>query len=121
MQMINTVILEGRLVKEVDLHKTQTGKSVVRFRIAVDEGKDVTNFINVTAWNQSADFLAQYVHKGDLLSITGKLRTSSYDDNGTTRYTMDVNADRVNLLHSRKETPEKAQTVETPEDNNLPW
>ena len=126
--MINLVILEGRLTKDVELQKTGTGRSLARFTIATDEGKDkngakISNFPNCEAWGQPAEFLAQYGHKGDLVSVQGRVRTGSYDDNGTTRYFTTITADRVNLLGSKKNAenePKQPNTTEYDEDS-LPW
>ena len=126
--MINIVILEGRLTKDVELQKTGTGRSLARFTIATDEGKGkdgikISNFPNCEAWGQPAEFLAQYAHKGDLVSVQGRVRTGSYDDNGTTRYFTTITADRVNLLGSKKNAenePKQPNTTEYDEDN-LPW
>lgn len=105
--MINLVILEGRLTRDVELQKTANGKSLARFTIATDEGKTkdgtkISNFPNCEAWGQPADFIAQYAHKGDTVSVQGRIRTGSYDDNGTTRYFTSITADKVNLLSSKK-------------------
>ena len=126
--MINLVILEGRLTKDVELQKTGTGRSLARFTIATDEGKDkngvkISNFPNCEAWGQPAEFLAQYGHKGDLVSVQGRVRTGSYDDNGTTRYFTAITADRVNLLGSKKNADNDVKQPNTTEydEDNLPW
>lgn len=126
--MINLVILEGRLTKDVELQKTGTGRSLARFTIATDEGKGkdgakISNFPNCEAWGQPAEFLAQYGHKGDLVSVQGRVRTGSYDDNGTTRYFTTITADRVNLLGSKKnaENDVKQPATTDYDEDTLPW
>lgn len=126
--MINLVILEGRLTKDVELQKTGTGRSLARFTIATDEGKDkngvkISNFPNCEAWGQPAEFLSQYAKKGDLISVQGRVRTGSYDDSGTTRYFTTITADRVNLLGSKKNAENDVKQPATTEydEDTLPW
>lgn len=118
--MINIVILEGRLTRGVELQKTANGKSLARFTIATDEGKakdgtKISNFPNCEAWGQPAEFLAHYAHKGDTVSVQGRIRTGSYDDNGTTRYFTSVTADKVNLLSSKKNAENGLKQPDTDE------
>lgn len=107
--MINNVVLIGRITRDPELRKTQNGKSVLSFSIAVnrkfktDNGPDA-DFINVTAWNHSADFVARYVTKGDLLGVEGRIETSTYQDkDDRTVYKTEVIADSVQALESKKE------------------
>ena len=126
--MINLVILEGRLTKDVELQKTGTGKSLARFTIATDDGKGkdgvkISNFPNCEAWGQPAEFLAQYGKKGDIVSVQGRIRTGSYDDKGITRYFTEVTADRVYILGSKKNADNGVKQSNTTdyEEDNLPW
>lgn len=109
--MINTVILVGRLTKDLELKKTQSNLSVLQFTLAVNQGKKdesgkyKTDFINCVAWRQSADYLSSYAQKGDLISVAGSLSTRSYDKNGTTIYVTEVVCDKVSILSHAEKKP----------------
>lgn len=123
--MINTTTLVGRITGDVELRKTQTGKSVVNFTLAVTRlfNKDETDFILVQAWNNTADFMANYVHKGDLLGVVGRIQTSSYDDKqGNRVYKTEVVADNVQALESReqKEARQQSQGYSQPQQYTQP-
>lgn len=106
--MINRVVLVGRITKDPDLRKTQNGTSVVSFTIACNrrvpsQGQDA-DFISCVAWNKTADFMAQYVKKGALLGLEGRIQTRSYDDrDGKRVYVTEVIADNVQFLESKKQ------------------
>ena len=106
--MINRVVLVGRITKDPMLRKTQSGTSVVSFTIACNrrvpsQGQDA-DFINCVAWNKTADFMAQYVKKGALLGLEGRIQTRSYDDkDGKRVYITEVVADSVQFLESKKQ------------------
>lgn len=106
--MINRVVLVGRITKDPELRKTQSGTSVVSFTIACNrrvpsQGQDA-DFINCVAWNKTADFMAQYVKKGALLGLEGRIQTRSYDDrDGKRVYVTEVVADSVQFLESKKQ------------------
>lgn len=119
---INSVVLAGRITKEPELRKTQTGKSVCSFVIACDrpktkDGESTADFIACVAWNQSADYLCAYAHIGDLIGITGSIQTRSYDDqtSGQRKYVTEVLANRLTILSSvskqSNQIQEKKQTA----------
>lgn len=105
--MINRAIIVGRITKDPDLRKTQSGVSVVSFTIACNrrvqsQGQDA-DFINCVAWNKTADFMTQYVKKGALLGVEGRIQTRNYDDkDGKRVYITEVVADSVQFLESKK-------------------
>ncbi len=111
--MINRVVLVGRITKDPVLRKTQNGTSVVSFTIACNrrvpsQGQDA-DFINCVAWNRTADFMAQYVKKGALLGLEGRIQTRNYDDkDGKRVYVTEVVADSVQLLESKKDVQSEA-------------
>lgn len=106
--MINKAILVGRITKDPILRKTPNGTSVVSFTIACNrrikqEGQPDADFINCVAWNKTADFMVQYVKKGALLGLEGRIQTRSYDDkDGKRVYITEVVADSVQALGSKK-------------------
>lgn len=80
---MNTVILMGRMTADPELKRTQTGKDVMSFSVAVDRGyggKKQTDFINCVAWEQTARFIGQWFPKGRLIALEGALQTRSYED-----------------------------------------
>ena len=102
--MINNVTIVGRLTRDPELRKTGTGKSVLNFTVAANRrfgDKDQADFINCVAWNQTADFMANYLKKGALVGVIGRLQSGSYEDNGKNIYTLDVVAEQVQALESR--------------------
>ncbi len=111
--MINKVILVGRIIKDPELRKTQSGASVVSFTLACNrrvpsQGQDA-DFINCVAWNKTADFMAQYVRKGALLGIEGRIQTRNYDDkDGKRVYVTEAVANSVQLLESKKDAQSEA-------------
>ena len=104
---INTVTIVGRLTKEPELRKTQSGTSYLKFTVAVDRMKkeDGADFIQCSAWRQQAEFIEHYADKGTLIGVTGHISTGSYDDKITGKkvFTTEVTADRVCILESKKQ------------------
>lgn len=99
--MLNHVILQGRLTKDPELRKTQNGISVTTFTLAVDRdfksnGQKETDFINCSAWRQTAEFLSRFFGKGRMVLLEGRIEVMSYQDkDGNKRTAWDVVADRV--------------------------
>ena len=122
--MINRVVLVGRITRDPLLRKTQSGASVVSFTIACNrrvpsQGQDA-DFINCVAWNKTADFMAQYVKKGALLGLEGRIQTRNYDDkDGKRVYVTEIVADSVQFLESKKAAAEQGGYVaQEPMGNN---
>lgn len=105
---MNSVNIVGRLTKDPVLRKTGNGVSVVSFTIACDrriktEGQPTADFINCISWNKLADNIVQYVHKGFLVGIEGRIQTRSYDDKkGKRIYVTEVVAEKIDFLESKK-------------------
>lgn len=102
--MLNIVALIGRLVYDPELKTTQNGTNVCSFRIAVDrsfsrQGEErKADFIDVTAWRQTAEFVSKYFQKGSLIAIEGSLQTRQYQDkNGNNRTATEVLASQVSF------------------------
>ncbi len=116
--MINRVVLVGRLTKDVEVRKTQTGLSVASFTIAcnrrVAAGQDrQADFINCVAWRQTADFLGQYAKKGALVSVEGRIQTRNYDGaDGKRVYVTEVVSDSCQLLESRNASENRGNTYD---------
>lgn len=89
--MINTVVLTGRLTKDIELRRTTSGKTCTSFTLAVNRNKQETDFINCVAWNHEAESLEKYTKKGSLIGIEGRIQTRNYDDkNGKKVYITEV-------------------------------
>lgn len=99
--MLNHVILQGRLTKDPELRQTQNGVSVTTFTLAVERdfksnGQKETDFINCSAWRQTAEFLSRYFGKGRMVLLDGRIEVRSYQDKeGNKRTLWNVVADRV--------------------------
>lgn len=106
--MINRVVLVGRITRDPELRKTNTGTSVINFTLAVNrrfakEGEQQADFINCQAWRQSADFMANYVKQGALLGVEGRIQTRNYkDQSDRTVYVTEVVCDSVQILAQKK-------------------
>lgn len=110
---MNYTVLTGRITKDIELRQTQTGKSVAKFTLAVSRTKDETDFINCVAWNQTAELLATYTHKGSLIGIEGRIQTRNYDNNqGQKVYVTEVIANRIDFLEPRNKS--ESQTEQSP-------
>lgn len=119
--MYNKAILIGRLTAEPELKYTQSGTSVVSFRLAVDrpykgqDGQRQADFIGVVCWRQQAEFVTKYFHKGDPILVEGSIQTRSYEDRqGQNRTLTEVVADRVAFLPGKPQRQEP--TAPEPED-----
>ena len=106
--MLNSVCLMGRLVADPELRTTTSGVSVCSFRIAVDrnyqpKGQErQTDFINIVAWRNTAEFVTRYFHKGSMIVVQGSIHTDSYTDkDGNKRMSFDVQADNVMFGESK--------------------
>jgi len=106
--MMNRAVLVGRIVRDPELRKTTSGMSVVSFTLAIDNrvrqgAERTTSFIPV--WNQTADNIAKYVHKGMLLGVDGRLNQRSYTNNENRKVSVvEVIADTVTFLEKRQDS-----------------
>ena len=102
---MNIVILLGRITAPLELKQTQSGKSVVKFSLAVKRPftNDTTDFYNITAWDKQAELLSKYVGKGEQICIRGHLTTRNWEDQqGNKRYATEVVASEVNFCEAKK-------------------
>ncbi len=102
--MYNKVIMMGRIVNDLELKTTPTGVSVCSFRIAVDrrfqtKGEErKSDFFNVVAWRQQAEFLTRYFSKGKMILVEGEMTTRQYTDkNGNPNTWYEIVADRLSF------------------------
>lgn len=105
--MLNRVILIGRLTRDPELRYTPSGDAVTQFTLAVDRqfksqgGEREADFINIVTWRQLAETCANYLRKGRLTAVEGRLQIRNYDNNeGKKVYVTEVVADNVRFLES---------------------
>lgn len=121
---MNKVVIIGRTTKELELEKTNSGTSVCKFTVAVNrrikqEGQPEADFIRCTAWGKTAEIMAQYLAKGSLVGIDGRIQTGSYQDrDGKTVYTTDVIVENFDFLES-KGSKKEAKQEEVYENNGV--
>lgn len=119
---MNKVILIGRLTKDIELKKTQSGASVTSFTVAVnrayqsqDANQPTADFINCVAWNRTAELMSQYIGKGSQIAVEGRIQTRNYDNQeGRRVYVTEVVVDRVQFLDSRQNRPASGYQADTP-------
>lgn len=126
--MLNRAVLTGRLTRDVDLRYTQSGTAVGTFSLAVDRsftnrnGEREADFINCVIWRKSAENFANFVHKGSLVGIDGRIQTRNYENQqGNRVYVTEVVVDNFALLEPRSARNNNAnnqQNGNAPQQNN---
>lgn len=109
--MLNKIFLMGRLTRDPELRRTQSGTVVATFSLAVerdfkdkDTGERATDFIDVVAWRQTGEFVSRYFTKGRMAVVEGRLQVRGWTDKeGNKRRTVEVIADNVYFGDSKKE------------------
>lgn len=108
--MLNEIILQGRLTNDPELKTTNSGKSVTTFSLAVERdfstnGEKETDFINIVAWNNTAEFIGKYFTKGRQMLVKGSLQVRKYQtQNGENRSVTEVIADKVYFAGDKEKT-----------------
>ena len=144
---LNSVTLMGRLTTDPELKTTQSGVSVTSFCVAVDrkyqpQGQEKkTDFIDIVAWRNTADFICKYFKKGSMIGIEGEIQTRTYtDQDGKNRKVTEILANNVSFCESKASTgnqggtsgstvngvaaygmPTTAQFEEIADDSDLPF
>lgn len=118
---MNRVMLIGRLTAKPELRYTSSNLPFARFSVAVNrtysnaQGQRETDFINVVVWRKQAENVCNFLDKGSLVSVEGRIQTGSYDDkDGNKRYTMEVVADSVQFLETRAQSQNRSQASNEP-------
>jgi len=117
---MNQVILIGNTTTDIEVKKTQNGKSVASFTLAVSQGKDKpSDFIKCVAWENTAELLSQYVKKGHKVAVIGKVSTRSYEDkDGKKFYVTEILVREIEFLEQKQKEVKQAQPrYESPYDN----
>lgn len=107
--MLNKVTLVGRLTRDLELKYLQTGMQVATFTLAIDRrfknknGQREADFIPIVVWGKQAEHCSNYIGKGSLVGVAGRIQTRNYDAaDGTKRYVTEVVAEEVSFLGSSK-------------------
>lgn len=108
--MVNSVVLIGRLTRDPELRTTTTGKNVCSFSIAVQkrikpqDGSPDADFFNIVAWNKDADYVVNYLTKGRLVAVEGRLQARKYTaSDGSNREVVEIVANSVQGLDRPKD------------------
>ncbi|WP_156289922.1 single-stranded DNA-binding protein [Oceanobacillus salinisoli] len=106
--MLNRVVLVGRLTRDPDLRYTPSGVAVANFNIAVNrpftnqQGNREADFINCVAWRRQAENLANYMKKGNMVGVDGRVQTRSYEgQDGKTVFVTEIQAESIQFLESK--------------------
>ncbi len=133
--MLNKIILMGRLTRDPELRRTQSGTAVVSFTLAVDrdfkaqDGQRETDFIDIVAWRSTAEFVSKYFTKGRMAVVDGRLQVRNWTDrDGNKRRSYEVLADNVYFGDSKRavsdsgtEAPGEIYEVPDEEEGELPF
>lgn len=115
--MLNRVVIVGRLVRDPELRKTASDRSVVTFTVALDNrttnnGEKSTSYIPCTAWNSTAESIAKFMKKGSLVGVDGHLNQRSYTANdGRKVSVVEVIADSVQFLEKKNDSSVNSSTT----------
>ncbi len=137
MFITNKVVLIGRLTKDIELkYIPNSGKAVTQTTLAVDnpfkkdeQGNRQADFINIVVWGKQAENLANFMHKGSQIAVSGRIQTRNYQNKeGNKVYITEVVADEVQFLDSKKNNENNQQQTNnaTPDDeimanSNIPF
>lgn len=131
--MLNKCFLLGRMTKDPEIRRTNGGTAVTSFTLAVDRdfksnGEKETDFIDVVAWRNTAEFVSKYFSKGRMAIVEGRLQIRDWTDkNGNKRRTAEVVADNVYFGDSKKENKQEPEYKQADfaeileEDGELPF
>lgn len=107
--MLNRAILIGRLTRDPELKYIPSGTPVTSFTLAVDrpftnkEGEREADFIPIVVWRKLAENCANYLSKGSLVAVEGRIQVRTYEQEGQRRYVTEIIADNVRFLERRGE------------------
>ena len=133
--MLNKIFLMGRLTRDPELRRTGSGLAVASFSLAVDRdfksqsGEKETDFIDIVAWRNTAEFVSKYFTKGRMAVVEGRLQIRDWTDKeGNKRRSSEVVADSIYFGDSKKDTGMPAQSYsntgsfsEVEDDGELPF
>ncbi len=100
---MNLVVLTGRLTRDPELKYGASGSAYCRFSLAVNRAfqKDQTDFINCVAFGKTAELIGEYLRKGRMCGVQGRIQTDVFESNGEKRYSTSVVTDKIEFLESK--------------------
>lgn len=108
--MINSVVLVGRLANDPEMKYTPSGMPIAHFRLAVDRGRksesgeDQTDWLNIVAFQKTAELVSQYLDKGSLVGVEGRVQSRTWEgQDGKRNYMVEIVANNVRFLESKAE------------------
>jgi single-strand DNA-binding protein len=126
--MMNRVVLVGRLTKDPDLRYTPNGVAVASFTLAVNrtftnqQGEREADFINCVIWRKAAENVANFLKKGSLAGVDGRIQTRSFDgQDGKRVYVTEVLAESVQFLEPRNSSRGENANYGAPRDQDFPF
>lgn len=132
--MLNRIIVMGRMTRDPELRRTNSGTAVASFTVAVDRdfksqsGEKGTDFIDVVVWRNTAEFVSKYFSKGRMAVVEGRLQLRDWTDkNGNKRRSAEIVADNVYFGDSKRDGGDAAQNEpqsgfsEVEDDGNFPF
>lgn len=120
--MLNKAVLMGRLTADPELRRTQSGNSVTSFTLAVARnyakpGEQQTDFIDIVAWSKTAEFVAKWFTKGQLVAVAGRIQVRNWEDkNGQKRRSFEIVADEAHFAEPKREGGQPRETSPAPFD-----
>lgn len=128
---MNNCSFIGRLGRDPEMRYTGNGKAVVSFSLGVnrDGKKDQTDWIDFVAWEKTAEVIAKYCNKGDLLGVTGQLQRREWEKDGQKRYAHEIKVNRIDFCGGKKNEAGSAPVADdedrfvpiSEEDGELPF
>ena len=116
--MLNQVVLVGRLTSDMEVMTSEDGKKYCNMSLAIPrsfknaEGVYDTDFVNIKTFDTVAQNTAEYVNKGDIIGVKGRIQTGSYEKDGEKKFSMDIIAEKVTFLSSRSNENKNKDDVE---------
>lgn len=100
---MNLVVLTGRLTRDPELKYSASGTAYCRFSLAVNRAfqKDQTDFINCVAFGKTAELVGEYLRKGRLAGVQGRIQTDVFESNGEKKYNTSVSVEKIEFLESK--------------------
>ncbi|NLG53766.1 MAG: single-stranded DNA-binding protein [Clostridiales bacterium] len=123
--MLNKAILMGRLTRDPELKHTQSNIPVVTFTLAVDRGfgrnqetqQQTTDFINIVAWRNTAEFVSKYFRKGQLVAVSGRIQVRNWKDrDDNNRVSVEVVADECYFAEPKRSDYSASPQIQEEED-----
>lgn len=117
---MNKVELIGRLTKDPELRYTKNNIAVASYTIAINTGygeKQQTDYINISTWGKSGEFVNKYFKKGQAIAIVGRLKNNNYEDkNGNKKYTIEVITEDIEFIGGKSQEENQEENIEIPQN-----